>query len=107
MGIFVIRETDKRALFVRPSEKKICYTLFMIPVYKSYRFPSSFSAQDEHQTADKYSQVKKLPKQLKRIVMQTEERAKENHQRVYIMGTLYQSSGGPIAFRLNNLFIFF
>ena len=41
--------------------------------------------------------------------MQTEERTKENHQREYIKinGTLYQSSGGPIAFRLNNLFIFF
>ena len=62
-SIFVIKETDKRTLCVRQSGKRISYNLFMIPTYKSYRFPSSFSAEDEHHTAGKYSQVNKPQKQ--------------------------------------------
>ena len=39
--------------------------------------------------------------------MLTEEIAKGSHQRECIIGTLCQSSGGPVAFRLSNLFIYF
>ena len=67
----------------------------MVSIYKSYLFPSSFLAQDEHQTADKYSQVNK-PKS----------HSKRKPPAWIYYDTISQSSGGPIAIHLSNLFIY-
>ena len=68
----------------------------MVSIYKSYLFPSSFL----HKANTK--QRRNIPEWINPKAI----KAKGSHQREYIIDMLSQSSGGPIAFRPSNLFIY-